>query len=296
VTSGEPPEPQTWHYGLVAKWWAEFNTSGPEIPYFRRFVEAGEPALDVACGTGRLLVPFLEAGLDVDGCDVSEDMLALCRERAEPRGLTPDLYAQAMHKLELPRRYRTIYVCGGFGLGGRRDHDVEALRRFHDHLEPGGTLVLDNEPPYACGHWRYWRKGERGALPRPWPEAGDRRRASDGDEYELRSRVLDLDPLAQRVTLQIKAGLRRDGELIAEEEHVLKMTLYFKDELVLMLERVGFRGVEVRAGYTDAEPSGEDDFLVFSARKAPREGGRRRPVEPRPRRARRAPRRGREAR
>jgi SAM-dependent methyltransferase len=163
---------QTWHYGLVAKWWAEFNTSGPEISYFRRFVESGQPALDVACGTGRLLVPFLEAGLDVDGCDVSEDMLALCRERAERRGLTPDLYAQAMHELELPRRYRTIYVCGGFGLGGRREHDVEALRRFHDHLEPGGTLVLDNEAPYACGHWRYWRKGERGALPGPWPETG----------------------------------------------------------------------------------------------------------------------------
>jgi hypothetical protein len=23
--------PQTWHYGLVARWWAEFNTDGPEI-------------------------------------------------------------------------------------------------------------------------------------------------------------------------------------------------------------------------------------------------------------------------
>ena len=99
---------QTWHYGLVAKWWAEFNTSGPEIAYFRRFVEAGQPALDVACGTGRLLVPFLQAGLDVDGCDLSADMLALCRERAEAEGLTPDLYAQAMHELDLPRRYRTI--------------------------------------------------------------------------------------------------------------------------------------------------------------------------------------------
>jgi hypothetical protein len=22
--------PETWHYGLVARWWAEFNTEGPE--------------------------------------------------------------------------------------------------------------------------------------------------------------------------------------------------------------------------------------------------------------------------
>ena len=109
-------------------------------------------------------------------------------------------------------------------------------------------------------------------LPKPWPESGERRQASDGSEYELRSRVLDLDPLAQRVTLEIKAGLWRDDDLVAEEEHVLEMTLYFKDEIVLMLERTGFRDVEVRAAYTDAEPTGEDDFLVFIARKAPRGG------------------------
>ena len=42
---------QTWHYGLIAKWWAEFNDDfrPHEIPYFQRFIERrGEPALDVA--------------------------------------------------------------------------------------------------------------------------------------------------------------------------------------------------------------------------------------------------------
>ena len=34
--------------------------------------------LDVACGTGRLLIPYVADGLDVDGCDVSPDMIALC--------------------------------------------------------------------------------------------------------------------------------------------------------------------------------------------------------------------------
>ena len=50
--------PQVWHYGLVARWWAEFNTDGPEIAYFKALIEQyGQPALDVACGTGRLLIP-----------------------------------------------------------------------------------------------------------------------------------------------------------------------------------------------------------------------------------------------
>ena len=56
-------EPQSWHQGLVARWWALFRGDGPEIEYFRRFVEAGQPALDVACGTGRLLVPYVADGL-----------------------------------------------------------------------------------------------------------------------------------------------------------------------------------------------------------------------------------------
>jgi SAM-dependent methyltransferase len=264
--------PQTWHYGVVARYWAEFNTSGPEIDYFRRFVEnGGEPALDVACGTGRLLIPWLEAGLDVDGCDISADMIALCRERAEREGLAPNLYVQPMHQLDLPRRYRTIVVCGGFGVGSNRAWDLQALARFHDHLEPGGTLALDNEVPYSGSgygrQWRYWTKEGRSELPRPWPPPGERRQGSEGTEYDLRSRTVSLDPLAQSVAYELRARMWRDGELVAEDEHRIDLMLYFKDEIVLMLERAGFRDVEVRGGYEDEEPTPEHDFLVFSARK-----------------------------
>ena len=43
---------------------ANFNIDGPEVDYFGQFVQAGQPALDAACGTGRLLVPWVSAGLD----------------------------------------------------------------------------------------------------------------------------------------------------------------------------------------------------------------------------------------
>ena len=69
-------QPQIWHYGLVARDWAEFATEGgPEASYFRGVIERyGQPALDLGCGTGRLLLPLLQSGLDVDGCDYSQDM------------------------------------------------------------------------------------------------------------------------------------------------------------------------------------------------------------------------------
>jgi SAM-dependent methyltransferase len=259
---------QTWHYGVVARYWAEFNVGGPEIDYFRQFVAAGQPALDVGCGTGRLLLPYLLDGLDVDGCDVSADMLARCREQAEREGLSPRLYEAAMHELDLPRRYRTVFACGAFGIGSTREHDLEALRRFREHLEPGGLLALDVEVPYSDERqWRLWLAAERAELPRPWPEQGERRAGADGSEYELRIRTLAFDPLEQRITREIRARMWRNGELVADEQSALTENRYFRNELLLMLEQAGFVDVEARGQHNDEPPTPDDEFLVFLARR-----------------------------
>ena len=264
-------DPQTWHHGLIATWWAEFNDDfrPHEVPYFQRHVERdGQPALDVACGTGRLLIPYLRAGLDVDGCDVSADMIEHCRAKAEREGLTPRLSVQAMHELDPPRTYRTIFVCGAFGLGSTREQDAEALRRFRELLAPGGTLLLDVEVPYAdAKQWQYWTSEGRRALPEELPPPRERRLASDGAEYTLRGRVVELDPLEQRVTLVMHAERWRDGSLEAEEDRTLTINLYFGAELLLMLERAGFTSVEVEGDHNDLAPTPEDEFLVFVARK-----------------------------
>ena len=265
-----PDTPKTWHYGLVARWWAEFNEDGREIGYFQKYVERGQPALDVACGTGRLLIPYLRAGLDVDGCDVSPDMIALCREKAEREGLSPTLFVQPMHELNPPRRYRTIFVCGGFGLGSDRERDTKALRRFFESLDPGGTLVLDNENPYSSEWpWRYWVKNQRTDIPRAWEplDATERRRGSDGAEYALQSRVVDLDPLEQLATYEMRAGMWREGELVQEEEHTLHISFYFKNELLLMLERAGFTDIVIHGDHREEAPTKDSDFIIFVAKK-----------------------------
>jgi SAM-dependent methyltransferase len=262
-------EARTWHHGLVARWWDEFNTAGPEeLACFRAFVERdGQPALDLACGTGRLLLPLLRAGFDVDGCDLSSDMLALCQQRAAADGLSPRLFAQAMHALELPRAYRTIFICGGFGLGGTREEDAEALRRCHDQLAPGGTLVFDHHLPYThANEWPNWLAEPGQAFPQAWPEGAMRQRAADGDEIELRARLVTFDRLEQTQTRQIRASLWRGEDLVAEEEHLLRENLYFRNEILLLLAQAGFGDVTVRGGYADVAPTANDTTLVFVAR------------------------------
>lgn len=173
----------TWHYGLIARWWAETKVAEPaELGWYRRAIERyGQPALDVGCGTGRLLLPLLAEGLDVDGADISADMLALCRRAASAAGLEPQLYEQAFHELALPRTYRTVYICDSFGIGGDRGHDRQALRRIHDLLAPGGGLVVSHDMPYGDEReWQLWLPGRRAGLPEPWPASGNRRPA-EGD-------------------------------------------------------------------------------------------------------------------
>src|SRR4051794_32514159 len=254
-----------WHHGLMAKWWANFNFDGPEIDYFRPFVESGQPALDAACGTGRLLVPWGSAGLDVEGVDVSADMIACCREAVDRVGRNPALYVQPLHRLNLDRRYGFIMVCGGFGLGATREQDVEALRRLFAHLEPGGLLALDYEVEDFDAEW--WRTQKLAAPDPSPPPAADRRLGRDGFEYALRHRVTGVDFESRRIHHEIQAWQWSNGELVAHETHELTTNVYSSREILDAFDEAGIHDVEVVGGYHGGKPTGDEQFLVYLARR-----------------------------
>ncbi len=255
----------TWHYGLIARWWAEFNQGGPEVAFFQKIIERnGTPGLDLGCGTGRLLVPFLTAGLDVDGVDVSSDMLDYCRDLAAKKGREPHLYQQAIHRLDLPRRYKTIICCGSFGLAGTREDDLEGLRRVRGHLLDGGLFVFDQHLPTASAKaWEGWVRVPDGE-PR-WSKP-DRRTASDGSELEMQMRENSFNPLTQVSEREIKIEQYKDGELIARDQYPLTINVYLKSEIELMLRHAGFSHIDVRAGLEDRAPEPyRDHYLTFFA-------------------------------
>ncbi len=268
-------ESGTWHHGLVARWWAEFNVAEPdELAYYRAAIgRFGQPALDLACGTGRILLPLLAEGIDIDGVDVSPDMLAFALAHAQRDGLAPRLVPQAMHELDLPRTYRTILICDSFGIGGRRDHDRLALGAIRRHLEPEGALVFSLELPYDGldeRRWARWLAGRRNDLPSPWPEHGERRRTTDGDDLELLNRLGAFDPLRQVERLDIRARLWHDGAVAAEEERSLLACVYFAQEVVAMLEAAGFGDIAVEGRYTGRPAADDDGTVVFVARRVER--------------------------
>lgn len=253
MTSADPSAGMSWHYGLVARWWAEFNTGGPEIAYYSEVVATGGgPALDLGCGAGRLLVPMLQAGLDVDGVDVSGDMLAHARAAAASAGFAPGLYEQPMHKLATPRRYRTVICCGSIGLGGGLRLVEETLRRVHAHLQPGGLFAGDwGGPAMATADVARGLEAHGARLPEPWPESGLRQRCADGDEIELRMRTSGVDVAERVARREMRATLLRDGTAVAEEEHALSTWLVSREEILGAMERAGFKEVAITDAYKD---------------------------------------------
>lgn len=254
-------ESATWHYGLMARWWAEFNVAQPhELAYFRYAIERfGQPVLDLGCGTGRILLPLLEEGFDVDGADVSADMIEQARALAAARGFKPMLTVQPMHRLTPHRTYGTVYICGAFGLRSSQDEDRETLRRVHAALAPGGALLItDHDVP-----------GDRSPTPRDWPAGGERRRMADGDELELLTRVRGWDAQALRLTLEMRIRLWSHGGMIREETRTLTATEYTAQQIAQMLHDTGFRDVHVAANYTDRPYTADDKMVSVVARKQP---------------------------
>jgi SAM-dependent methyltransferase len=263
-------QPQIWHHGLVARAAGElWRETGKDFAFYKSIIEAsGQPALDLGCGSGRLLLPFLRAGLEVDGCDYSQDMLAQCRALAEQEGFHPNLYQQASQALDLPRRYRTIVACGVVGLGGGRRNTLQAIQRCCDHLRPGGIFAFDywprwNDPPA----WLNRLPDSRRALPEAWPESSERTPLADGSELEIATRTIKMDPLEDAATRQIRVRLWRDGALVREEIHTQVVEDFSKNELVLMLERAGFGEIVIQGDYSDAPATADHEVLVFLARK-----------------------------
>lgn len=229
--------------GLATLHWAALDEGGPgqreDLARMRRAIDRfGQPALEVGCGAGRLLLELRAQGYEVDGCDLSLDMLNLCKDAARLRRFDVDLYWQAMQELDLPRRYSSILVpCGAFMHLVERAEALEALRRFRAHLLPGGALVLDlhlvNSLPVTD------------ALPADWERVRQLRKTPEGNRLLVERRAFSVDPLEQIFTDQLRYRLLQKDHVVREEVRRGKYRWYGRVELGVMLAWAGFQEVEV---------------------------------------------------
>jgi SAM-dependent methyltransferase len=112
--------------------------------------ERGGPALEIGCGTGRVLVPLATAGVAVTGIDASPDMLAICQRklRGLPEGGRAHLVRADMRRFALRSRYRlALMVCNTLWHCLTPEEAIDAFRCARAHLDAEGRFVVDVSLP-----------------------------------------------------------------------------------------------------------------------------------------------------
>ena len=96
---------------------------------------------ELGCGTGKMTRLLADAGYDMIGVDMSEDMLAIA-SMENPQQI---LYlCQDMRELELYGTVAAVVsVCDSMNYLLEEDDLLEVFQRVNEYLEPGGVFLFD---------------------------------------------------------------------------------------------------------------------------------------------------------
>ena len=118
-----------------------------DLDMYQNFTESsGGTILELACGSGRVLLPLAEAGYDVVGIDTSAQMLAIAQQRVQElgRSVRCELIQQDMGTMHLGRKFRMAFIAlGSFAHIVTRKAQQQALANIRAHLSTGGLFLLD---------------------------------------------------------------------------------------------------------------------------------------------------------
>lgn len=135
------------HYGELCTEFYDLSkplgySTGDVEYYLERLSNMKGKVLEVGCGSGRVLIPLLQAGIQINGIDNSSAMLDACKKRCEQLKLNPLLIEDEMHSFSLDDQYEAIIIPGGsFQLIEGWEKAVAALKQFNKHLVASIKLV-----------------------------------------------------------------------------------------------------------------------------------------------------------
>ncbi|HEY1628152.1 MAG TPA: class I SAM-dependent methyltransferase [Streptosporangiaceae bacterium] len=201
-----------------------------ETVAFLAKLAAGGDALEFAVGTGRIALPLTQAGVRVDGIELSPDMLARLREK--PGGDQVKVVEGDMTRASTGSTYRLVYlVYNTIGNVITQDDQVLCFENAARHLAEDGVFVLEVRVPVAPS----------------WPD----HRKIEAEKVEVSNVVLDVcryDPVTQ-ILDETHVHLGKDGVLFSP----VRLRLAYPPEFDLMARIAGLRLRERRGGW-NGEP------------------------------------------
>lgn len=237
----------------------------PDVAFYAALArEAGGPVLEMACGTGRVLIPCARAGATMIGADASAGMLEVCRKKLEAE--PPEVRARVeiveadMREFDLGRRVPLITMpFRGFQHLLTVEDQRRALAALRRHLASGGRLVFDvfnPSIPMLGGEW--WLVNPLVEPPFTTP---------DGRRVVRRLWITGRDYIEQVQEIEIEHEVAHPDGRVERTAARTRLRYSFRYEVEHLLVREGF---EVEALYADFErrPYGSiyPGDLVFVAR------------------------------
>ncbi len=215
------------------------------------------PVLDIACGTGRVLLPLLQAGIDADGMDLFPPMLDTARRKATALGLSPALHQGDMADFRMPRRYALAMIpFNAFCHMLTTDDQLRCLTCIRRHLLPGGLLAFDGCFPALA--WIGAPQDRRELeLEVRHPRTGQTLRCYDTRSFD---RVAQVQRSRNEIEQDEPDGTTR---IIHCSEFRVRWT--YRAEMELLLRAAGFARYEICGGFDRRPLTQETDLMVVLA-------------------------------
>lgn len=226
-----------------------------DIPYWVRVGrEAQGPVLEVGCGTGRVLMRLLEAGVEADGLDNAPAMLRRARQRADAAGFRPALVEADMRDFALPRRYaRAVLAFNGFAHCTTPDDQLRALRCIGGHLAPGGALVLHMSYPRPP----YWSEPDGDPVLEM-----ETKRPDNGHTLQMwDTRFKNVVGQCQHSQMEIRE-IDEAGDRVASHRSETTQRWVYRFELELLLRMAGFARWEFYGDFDGAPFERPDQQMI----------------------------------
>ncbi len=232
--------------------------SGDISFYVEEARRCGGPVLELACGTGRVLLPTARAGVEAVGLDASRGMLERLRAKlpAEPAEVRArvEVVEGDMESFDLHRRFSLVTVpFRSIGHLLEIDAQVRFLETVRRHLLPGGRLAFDFFHP------------DLARLAAPQPERLDLEREEGGRRVRRHSSTV---PRAARqvLDLSVRWEIESPGGEVEEVRMGLPIRWFHRFEIEHLLARCGLEVEAVYGGF-DRRPFEEGaGEMVFLAR------------------------------
>lgn len=204
--------------------------------------------IDIACGTGAVLLHLAQAGITIDGTDLSEAMCDVARRKAEEMGLNLHIFPADMTSFKSSRAYSLAIIArSGFMHLLTPQLQRTALLNIRAHLTEGGILTLNTFAPNPMFQTAQMQTGENDYTFRL-------EYTNNGGFREKIYNAISYDPATQVMSGNWKFETLDDaGRVIAERVRPLKMRQTYKQEMLYLIELCGFEVLHIYGDYYGSE-------------------------------------------